>query len=164
MLPSPPPLNLRQAFQENLFDNNSRYYNYECDSACANHRSEKPLKKSRDKEMSEISRDEYSVWTGEEEGGKLSTNEVAKRLPVSWISSRESRKLAGSCASLWRRGGAVCSKIALWLFRWNRMDPALAVSYADYGSCVHLRIARSAGALKRSCVAPPSRDSNTKNT
>lgn len=31
--------------------------------------------------MSEISRDEYSVWTGEEEGGKLSTNEVAKRFP-----------------------------------------------------------------------------------
>ena len=146
------------------FDNNSRYEDYECDSACANHRSEKFWKKSRDIEMSEISCDEYPVWTGEEEGGKLSTNEVAKRLPISWISSRESRKFAGSCASLRRRGGAVCSKKAHLAFRWNRMDPALAVSYSDWGSCVNLRIARCVGALKRSCCAPPSRDSNTRNT
>lgn len=51
----------------------------------------------------------------------------------------------------------------IWLFRWNRMDPALAVSYSDCGSCVNLRLARCAGALKRSCCAPPSRDSNTQN-
>ena len=134
MLPSLPPLNLRQAFQENLFDNNSRYEDYECDSACANHR-------RRGKSYQQM---------------KSQNDCTSPEFPLE--SRADSRVPARVCNV---EAAQFVRKKHIWLFRWNRMDPALAVSYPDYGSCVHLRIARSAGALKRSCCAPPSRDSNT---
>ena len=47
---------------ENLYDNNSKCEDCECDSAYVNHRTESVFDKSSDEEMSEMSCDEYPVF------------------------------------------------------------------------------------------------------
>ena len=53
--------NFRQALEENLFDNDYKGENCECDSGYCKHRSEGAFEKISHEEMSEISFKEYPV-------------------------------------------------------------------------------------------------------
>ena len=53
-----------------------------------------------------------------------------------------------------------CGKYSVWLFRSNRADPALAVSYPDYGSRLYCLERWGWGVLREGLASPLGRGSN----